>query len=693
MIDPLPSDIFQTDQVLNNTYEIQCVLGRGGTGEVYRAVNQVTGRVFAIKALNAQFSGKSDYIELMKREEEIRSISHDAVVRYNECSRTDNGHVILVMDYIAGPSLADAMESLRFDPKDLLIIAHRIAEGLVAAHSHGIVHRDISPDNIILRDGQPDQATLIDFGIAKDTAEGARTIVGNEFAGKYEYAAPEQLEGHADAKSDLYALGATILAIFRGETPFLGTTPGEIVRRKQGSLSTDGVPEPLKQLIDKLAAPDSSDRPESAEDAVEFITGLLKPRRRTEERKKPGDKKRRSLLPILFGGLGLAALLIVGFFLRGLIWPTLPTVSPFTLEASKAVNGRTFLVGHAPDEQGASTLVSAFTSTTNAPPEAANVMLANGVPADTWISEIAELMEELATVNSWQLNVSDMTVRVSGIAQNANAMRKLTSDLTEWDTRAALTLQHDLLAGPVTLTSDVVAAALDAVENCGPLETNGQEFGLGDTVAVSGRVANASDAEAIRQTVTPVIGSRTLDVNVRVLNEDLCSIRAVLPPAPGINVSVWLGNGSDGSANLTGIYSTGQNPIAEIQAPASLADGYLWVMIADNTGKVFHVLPNINNTEQRLSQLGSLEGGLRRIRVLHSVSDLQLDSSKLAVTVNEGDYGKSEIIAILSRTPLFDLRRPRDESIASASEALSEALAGRGSDILGIASRVIEARR
>ena len=591
-------------------------------------MNQVTGRIFAIKALNAQFSGKSDYIELMKREEEIRSISHDAVVRYNECSRTDNGHVILVMDYIAGPSLADAMKSVRFDPKDLLIIAHRIAEGLVAAHGHGIVHRDISPDNIILRDGQPDQATLIDFGIAKDTAAGARTIVGNEFAGKYEFAAPEQLEGHADPKSDLYALGATILAIYRGETPFLGTTPGEIVRRKQSLLDTDGVPEPLKQLIDKLAAPDSADRPESAEAAAEFIAGLLKPTRQSHQRRTRGDKKRRSFLPVLFGGLGIAALLIVGFLLRGLVWPGLPTVSPFTLEASKSVSGRTFLVGHAPDEQGASALVSAFTSTTNAPPEAASVTLANGVPTDTWIAETAELIGELATLNSWQLSVSGMTARVSGIAPNTDAMRRLTSDLTEWDTRVALTLQHDLLAGPETLTSDEVAAVLDAVENCGPLETNKPEYGLGDTVAVSGRVASARDAEAVRQIVTPVIGSRTLDVNVNVMNEDLCAIRAVLPPAPSTNVSIWLGNGADGSPNLTGIYSTGQNPIAEIQAPASIIEGFLWVMIADNTGKVFHVLPNINDTEQRLNQLGTLEGGLRRIRVLHSIGELKRKNGK-----------------------------------------------------------------
>ncbi|MEM9757478.1 MAG: serine/threonine-protein kinase, partial [Pseudomonadota bacterium] len=201
MKNPLPSDIFQPGQILNQTYEIEGVLGRGGTGEVYRAVNLVTGRTFAIKALIARFSDSG----IILREEQIRKIVHSAVVRYNECTRTDTGNVILVMDYIPGGSLADAMTAGALTPRDILIVGHRIAEGLAAAHAQGIVHRDLSPDNIILKDGRPDQATLIDFGIAKDTAEGAQTIVEG-FAGKYEYAAPEQLDGHADARSDVYAL-------------------------------------------------------------------------------------------------------------------------------------------------------------------------------------------------------------------------------------------------------------------------------------------------------------------------------------------------------------------------------------------------------------------------------------------------------------------------------------------------------
>ncbi|HEX9859482.1 MAG TPA: serine/threonine-protein kinase, partial [Paracoccaceae bacterium] len=277
MIDALPGDIFRQGQILNNTYEIEGVLGRGGTGEVYRARNQISGRIVAIKALNARFSGNDDYIALMRREEQMRDILDDAVVRYTECSRTDQGHVFLVMDFIAGPSMADVMVHRRMEPRELMIIGHRVAEGLVAAHRHGIVHRDLSPDNIILRGDNPERATIIDFGIAKDTAAGARTIVGNDFAGKYEYAAPEQLEGRAEPRSDLYALGALLLAAFRGQVPFAGATPGEMIRRKQSPLDTTGVPDPLKSLINWLAAPDLAERAPSAAAVVAQLSQNLKP--------------------------------------------------------------------------------------------------------------------------------------------------------------------------------------------------------------------------------------------------------------------------------------------------------------------------------------------------------------------------------------------------------------------------------
>ena len=234
---------------------------------------------------------------------------------------------------------------------------------------------------------------------------------------------------------------------------------------------------------------------------------------------------------------------------------------------------------------------------------------------------------------------------------------------------------------------------LNRVATCGSLSVKGAEFfAMGETVPVSGDVAKAADRDKIRATLEPLIGSRNLTVDVDVLNEDLCAIRNVLPPATSTDLSIWLGNGEDGSANLTGVYSTGQNPVTEIRMPTSIEDGYLWVMVVDNTGKVFHILPNINQTEHRLGALGVVEGGTRRVTVLHPISALRDNPKLLAMRVNAGDYGKSEVIAILTRAPLFDLRRPRDESVPSVAGALKEALAGRDGDVIGVAARVIDAR-
>ena len=208
MTDPRPSDLFQPGDLVNNTYRIEAILGRGGTSDVYRARSEISGRLAALKVLKAEFSSNDEYLVLLTREEEIRDIRHDAVVRYSENNRTSDGHVYLVMDFVDGPGLDQKLKQGPMSAEDLLTVCRRVTEGLQAAHVRGIVHRDLSPDNIILRNGDPAQAVIIDFGIAKDANPGAETIVGNEFAGKYAYAAPEQLAGKTDHRTDIDALGA-----------------------------------------------------------------------------------------------------------------------------------------------------------------------------------------------------------------------------------------------------------------------------------------------------------------------------------------------------------------------------------------------------------------------------------------------------------------------------------------------------
>ncbi|MEL6205930.1 MAG: serine/threonine protein kinase, partial [Pseudomonadota bacterium] len=151
-------------------------------------------------------------------------------------------------------------------------------------------------------------------------------------------------------------------------------------------------------------------------------------------------------------------------------------------------------------------------------------------------------------------------------------------------------------------------------------------------------------------------------------------------------------SGETGERSTTGVFRTGQNPVVDVEVPATMTEGWLWVLVVDNTGKVFHILPNAYNEEQRIGELGEVDGDVRRIRVLWSVPEVQEDATRLAVQVTEGDYGKSEVIAVLSENPLFDMRRPRDESVPSVAEALGEAVEGREDEILGLAARIIDAR-
>jgi hypothetical protein len=94
-----------------------------------------------------------------------------------------------------------------------------------------------------------------------------------------------------------------------------------------------------------------------------------------------------------------------------------------------------------------------------------------------------------------------------------------------------------------------------------------------------------------------------------------------------------------------------------------------------------------------IASIGVVENGVRRVRVLWSIEEFLADKTRLAMQVTDGDYGKSEIVAILTRGPLFDIRRPRDESVASVAEALDEAVRSGQTVVVGMASRILDARR
>jgi serine/threonine protein kinase len=699
MIGPLPGDIFRQGQVLNHTYEIEGVLGRGGTGEVYRARNQISGRIVAIKALNAQFSGNDDYIQLMRREEQMRDVLNDAVVRYTECSRSDQGHVFLVMDFIDGPSMNDIMMRRRMDARELMIIAHRVAEGLVAAHARGIVHRDLSPDNVVLRDGAAEKATIIDFGIAKDTSAGAKTIVGNEFAGKYEYAAPEQLEGRAEKRSDLYSLGATLLAAFRGQVPFSGSTPGEIIRRKQTRLDTEGVPEPLKGLIDWLTAPALADRAPSAEAVVERLTQALRPPSTRGRRASPEPGEARNgrggtlaLLLVLLLGLGGG-----GAWYAGLLDPVLnpiPVAAPYRLEASFGSEDAS-LSGNAPDAEAARRLGLAFTAATRVSPPVDALPLAQGVPDERWVGNVEELFELLQGIPEWRLIVTDNVVDLEAVTANRAQTDEKRQAIQNWAVRSGMKIGFTPRTGPGKLQGQAVLDALAPFALCGPLTPDKgplQIYQLGETVAVTGAMESVEVRDALQAAVESTLGDRKLRLDVTILNKDLCTVRKVLPPVGPGDAVIWFGNGATGEVNLSGIFHAGDNPVVEVLVPPDLTGLSLWVLVVDNTNQVFSLLPNEKQAEHDIQDVGSVVDGVRRVRVLGSMADLQTGNTIFSIQVDASNFGKSEIIAILSRSPLFGTRLPETLSVGGLADELADVIAKDPENIVSIASRVIDAR-
>lgn len=688
MIDPLPGDIFQKGQLINNTYEIEGVLGRGGTGEVYLARNQITGRVVAVKALNRAFSANEAYVELMKREEEMRSLSSDAVVRYTECSRSAEGHVYLVMDYVNGAALSELLEAGGTPARDLMVVAHRVAQGLVATHARNIVHRDLSPDNIILRGGDPAQAVIIDFGIAKDSNAGARTIVGNDFAGKYEYAAPEQLSGRAEPRSDLYALGASLLATFRGAVPDVGGSPGEIVARKQRPLDTSGVPEPLRGLIDDLTHPDPAKRPPSAAAVVAEIERQLSPAAKAPRKKAPA---RRRAWPL--AALALVVVLIAAGWFTGLLQKllpgALPEASPYVLTAEQGAEGARRLSGNAPSDEARAAIVDGFTPAGGTSPTG-ELALASGAPIEGWDTAVTGLIAAARPLEEWRLDLKDVDASLYGVAPDAATRDAVTRNFTATAASAGLTPSLRLSVGPKRLELATVEAVVRPFEDCGKLGVTpppGDNFPLGSTVAVTGNVASQATVDGLSRALTAAIGDRTPRVEAAVGNPRACGLLALLPGTSPAAPSFVLGFGND--PNRTGPYLAGDSPVIDVLLPAADSDGYLWVAIAEVDGNLYNLLPNLWHPDAAVAGIGEVVGDTRKIRVIYSAEEAKLGPGRLSLQV-DGTFGKSLLLAFRTDLPPFDTLRPGTETIASFTQDLAAAVQSGKVRILSATTQTIE---
>lgn len=269
---PAPPRGIPPDTLLVNTYRVERLLGGGGMGEVYLVRHAGLGTRHAIKVIRPEMALNRQVMDLFYREARVlRGVRHEAVVSYDGFVRDDQGRDYLVMEYVEGPSLADRLRQGPLSPPEVLALRNRLAAGLSEAHRKGAVHRDISPDNVILPDNRIESAKLIDFGVCKLTDPAQETILGSSFAGKYQYASPEQLGlfgGVVEARSDLYSLGLVLAAAARGRPLEMGTTIEAAVRSRQSVPDLSGVSVGLQSWLSVMLQPDPARRPASADALV-----------------------------------------------------------------------------------------------------------------------------------------------------------------------------------------------------------------------------------------------------------------------------------------------------------------------------------------------------------------------------------------------------------------------------------------
>lgn len=263
-----PVTAVTTGTLIMDTYEIEKLINSGGMGEVYRGRNIHNGEPVAIKIVLPALAHDPKIVALFQKESTVLSrLSHEAIVRYHTFTIDRAiGRPCMVMEFVSGQPLGDRVEQGPMPLDEVKIMFRRVASGLDKAHRAGVVHRDLSPDNVILEEGSVDHAKLIDFGIAKSASIGGGTLLGGQFAGKFNWVSPEQLGafgGVVDGRSDIYSLALLVAAASRGEVVQMGASIVDAVGKRSGVPDLTGVDPSLVPLLSYMLQPDPQKRPDS----------------------------------------------------------------------------------------------------------------------------------------------------------------------------------------------------------------------------------------------------------------------------------------------------------------------------------------------------------------------------------------------------------------------------------------------
>jgi tRNA A-37 threonylcarbamoyl transferase component Bud32 len=263
-------------RILNDRYEVEGTVGRGGMATVYRGTDRVLGRTVAVKVLSEKYAGDEKFVTRFRREAQAAAaLNHPNIVGVYDTGDEDEMHYI-VMEFVEGETLADVLKREGpLDPTRAVAIAEDVATALEAAHDKGLVHRDVKPGNVMIdRDGR---VKVMDFGIARAAADDTLTQTGLVL-GTASYLSPEQAQGsQVDSRSDIYSLGCVLYEMLAGRPPFAGDSPVSIAYRhvnedpRPPSDVAPSVPRELDAVVLRALAKEPDERFATAE---EFRTAL-----------------------------------------------------------------------------------------------------------------------------------------------------------------------------------------------------------------------------------------------------------------------------------------------------------------------------------------------------------------------------------------------------------------------------------
>ncbi|MFN2598489.1 MAG: protein kinase [Pyrinomonadaceae bacterium] len=266
-------------QVIANRFRVECEIGRGGMGTVYRATHLGLERTVAVKVLKKDVAADPEVAERFMREARTMArLRHPRAAMIFDAGKLPDGRPFIVMEHVEGATLAEVLaRDGRFAPERAVRVAAEICDVLAEAHRLGIVHRDLKPSNIMLNERG---VSVLDFGIAKvltnsaDTTKTHATTESGLIIGTPRYMSPEQCTGQpVGPASDLYSVGVLLYEMLAGQPPFTDqlqsavlvkqatTPPPPLVARRAE------VPRRLALVVHALLAKSPADRPKTAREA------------------------------------------------------------------------------------------------------------------------------------------------------------------------------------------------------------------------------------------------------------------------------------------------------------------------------------------------------------------------------------------------------------------------------------------